>query len=238
MKILGLIAAAALAVAPAAIAQNAPRAFIGFGEVADAPVGFMEMCARAPEACGLKAGEAAALSPRCAFTASLFPALTERQGCPGGDARNFVTAAIEPQPAQRGRETSQADGGTTRKLIKSINLRVNRQVLQRTDIALYGVDEYWRPAGSERGAMGDCEDIALEKRDQLIAAGFRQDQLLLAVVYKQRVGLHTVLLVRTDAGDMLLDSLSDKVRWWHQGGYSWLRVQQPGKPLQWARPIV
>jgi predicted transglutaminase-like cysteine proteinase len=60
---------------------------------------------------------------------------------------------------------------------------VNRSVIQITDQNLYGSGEYWtRPSHNGRMA-GDCEDIAIEKRMQLIEMGVDPSDLTLAVVF-------------------------------------------------------
>lgn len=239
MKKAGLIAVAAMlcgvpGTVSAAAARGSPVAFIHLGEAADAPLGYLQMCDRDPAACGLRAEEVAANRTACDPDAATSFDNMPASPCGRRGGQELATAAIaltistDAAPRRSGRSTS-------RDLLHTVNQRVNRSVLQRSDLAIFGVDEYWRAAGSARGAMGDCEDIALEKRKQLVAAGFAEERLFLAVVYKARVGLHTVLVARTDSGDMLLDSLSAKVRRWHDGGYSWLRIQRPGQPLHWNR---
>lgn len=119
------------------------------------------------------------------------------------------------------------------RLLRQVNARVNARVHQQSDLATYGVPELWRPAGDGPGAVGDCEDIALEKRVELIARDFPPDRLFLAVVYRAGVGLHTVLVARLDTGDVVLDSRVDYIEAWHRAGYSWLSVETPGQPQAW-----
>ena len=121
-------------------------------------------------------------------------------------------------------------------LLKRVNLNVNRVVRQRTDAEIYGASEFWTPSGSNRGARGDCEDIAIEKRLQLVAAGFDPARLAYATVYTRRTGLHTVLIARTDAGDMVLDSWSNRIQPWQRTPYSWVNVQSMRDPLVWRQP--
>lgn len=211
----------------AAAVQGASPTFITFGEGADAPLGYVQMCDRDPAACGLRPEDVAANRNACE-PATGTPSCAQRGEPQLATAAIAANAVADAAPRRSGRSTAHD-------LLQAVNQRVNRGVLQRSDLAVFGVDEYWRAAGSGRGAMGDCEDIALEKRKQLIAAGILEARLFLAVVYKARVGLHTVLVARTDSGDMVLDSLSGKVRHWYDGGYSWLRIQQPGRPLHWNR---
>lgn len=122
-------------------------------------------------------------------------------------------------------------------LLKRINVRVNRIVRQATDLSIYGREEVWHASGAYEGAAGDCEDMALEKQAELIAAGFPKSQLSLAVVYAPAVGLHTVLVARTRDGDQVLDSRSPYLRPWHKSGYTWLSVQAFAETKSWRQPL-
>lgn len=124
-------------------------------------------------------------------------------------------------------------GEAWRKLLRRVNGRVNARVHQQSDLATYGVAELWRPSGDAPGAVGDCEDLALQKRVELIASHFPADRLFLAVVYREGVGLHTVLVARLNEGDVVLDSRVDFIEPWHRAGYSWLSVETPGEPQVW-----
>jgi predicted transglutaminase-like cysteine proteinase len=114
-----------------------------------------------------------------------------------------------------------------------VNSWVNGHVVQRTDIENYHVDELWRRSGIERGATGDCEDIAIEKRYQLVDAGFSPERLSFAVVYQRSTGFHTVLIARTTRGDHVLDSRSGFVTIWNKTPYSWISVQSTQDPMVW-----
>jgi predicted transglutaminase-like cysteine proteinase len=119
------------------------------------------------------------------------------------------------------------------RLLRRVNDRVNARVHQQSDLATYGVPELWRPSGDGPRAAGDCEDLALEKRVELIAADFPPERLFLAVVYRSDVGLHTVLVARLDEGDVVLDSRVGFIEHWSRAGYSWLSVEAPGQPMVW-----
>ncbi|KTF68829.1 transglutaminase-like cysteine peptidase [Sphingomonas sp. HT-1] len=129
-------------------------------------------------------------------------------------------------------------GSDSSKLLASVNRLVNSRVRQRTDLAAFGEGELWRRSGIGRGAVGDCEDLAIEKRLQLIDAGYPADRLFFAVVYRRGLGLHTLLLARTDDGDMVLDSRSPYVRPWHEAGYDWISAQAPGEAGRWQTVVV
>jgi predicted transglutaminase-like cysteine proteinase len=231
----------AICAGPPALANSASPAFIPVGEVADAPAGFIDMCMRDREACGLRNDQDLAQLQHCVTAGGAQPviAAVAQAIC---DAAPLKTAATLVGQRPAGETSDIADSQYAPKSLlfvaERINRGVNHNVIQRTDMQLFGVDEFWRRSGGARGSYGDCEDIALEKRAQLIAAGHAEDRLLLAVVYKRRAGLHTVLVVRTDEGDMVLDNLSSRIRRWDKSGYSWVRVQAPGKPYIWMRPAT
>ncbi|MDB5702015.1 MAG: hypothetical protein JWL66_2214 [Sphingomonadales bacterium] len=123
------------------------------------------------------------------------------------------------------------------KLLKRVNRYVNSRVQQRTDFQIYARDELWVRSGVGPQAMGDCEDIAIEKRYELINAGYPADRLTFAVVYSNASGLHTVLLAKTDDGDVVLDSRSPYIRPWSEVGYSWISVQTAADPMIWRRVV-
>ncbi|WP_066549000.1 MULTISPECIES: transglutaminase-like cysteine peptidase [unclassified Sphingomonas] len=114
------------------------------------------------------------------------------------------------------------------RLVRRINRQVNRRVVAQADVG-----ERWQSALNEGGGIGDCEDFAIDKRNQLLRAGVRADQMFFATAYIPSVGLHAVLVVRTHKGDMVLDNRSDWVRLWSKTGYVWLARQSLNDPLTW-----
>lgn len=120
-------------------------------------------------------------------------------------------------------------------LLRKVNAVVNTYVRQVADIYTAGVAEQWDRPGVGRDAAGDCEDLAIEKRMELIEAGFDPGRLAFAVVYKRNYGMHIVLIARTAKGDMVLDSLSPHVLRWDETKYSWLRIQSMDDPTRWHR---
>ncbi|MEI5687834.1 transglutaminase-like cysteine peptidase [Sphingomonas kyungheensis] len=119
------------------------------------------------------------------------------------------------------------------RLIDTVNRTVNRRVRQQTDVRTYGRGELWTPAGRGRDARGDCEDIALEKRIELIQAGVPPETLFLAVGYARRIGLHVVLVARTGSGDLVLDSRTEGLRPWRDVPYQWIGAQSGQDPSRW-----
>ncbi len=212
-------------VAPANARPGTP-AFVPMGDIADAPAGWVEMCVADPAACGQVQAQPAGAVERTTLS------------------DYFTSAAIVGQPAGTAAETHAgpaAPAGTDLALAETaeqVNRLVNRRTLQRSDLKTYGVDELWRPAGSGPGAIGDCEDIALEKRAELLAAGVSPQRLVLATVYRSGVGLHTVLVLRRDGGDFVLDSRTNRILPWARARYSWLRLQSAERPMEWRRVAI
>lgn len=112
----------------------------------------------------------------------------------------------------------------------AINARVNSSVLPATDEDLYDMAERWAYPTS----AGDCEDYALLKRKQLIAAGWDPSTLLMTVVRQQNGDGHAVLMVRTDRGDLVLDNQDFTVRVWTDSPYHFLKRQSQANPGEWV----
>lgn len=159
---------------------------------------------------------------------------------PGDDAATalaiYQAPAAFPAPARAAApeiESRPVPGISALRTLRDINRSVNQRVIQRTDLQMYGRGEVWRRSGTGKGAQGDCEDLAIEKRLELISRGFPADRLFFAVVYRGDVGLHTVLISRLGDGDYVLDSLTPHIVPWTRAPYSWISAQAPGRPAQW-----
>ncbi len=120
--------------------------------------------------------------------------------------------------------------------LRRVNREINRAIRPETDSALYGVEEYWqRPLiAFGRGARGDCEDYALEKRARLLALGWAPDMLAMAVAVSPQVGLHATLVVQTDRGDFVLDNLHREPRPLADLDYMWISRQTGPNLTDWA----
>jgi predicted transglutaminase-like cysteine proteinase len=120
-----------------------------------------------------------------------------------------------------------------------INNRMNSEIVPVTDEDLYKVNEFWTyPDG-----YGDCEDIALAKRRQLINEGWDASTLLMTVVRERNGAGHAVLLVRTDRGDLVLDNQDGNVRLWSETPYQFVKRQSQLNAGEWVliddtRPVV
>ena len=121
----------------------------------------------------------------------------------------------------------------------TVNATVNQTVVPVTDQELYNVSEFWTyPNG-----YGDCEDIALEKRRDLISAGWPASTLLMAVVRERNGDGHAVLMVRTDRGDLVLDNQEGQVRVWNETPYHYIKRQSQADAGKWVdmiddRPVI
>lgn len=111
------------------------------------------------------------------------------------------------------------------------NNEMNADIVPITDEDLYHVGEYWTyPNG-----YGDCEDIALAKRRQLISEGWDASTLLMTVVREKDGAGHAVLMVRTDRGDLVLDNQDGTVKVWNETPYQFIKRQSQANAGQWVQ---
>jgi predicted transglutaminase-like cysteine proteinase len=115
--------------------------------------------------------------------------------------------------------------------ISRINEEVNRTVAPVSDKEHWGAVDSWDYPSDLKG---DCEDYALLKRRQLIAAGFPREALLLTVVKEPDGDGHSVLTLRTDHGDYVLDNLSDEVMPWTRTPYRFVKRQAQENQNIWV----
>jgi predicted transglutaminase-like cysteine proteinase len=115
--------------------------------------------------------------------------------------------------------------------LQEVNQSVNRAIRPMDDERHYGRKEYWNIPSD---GYGDCEDYALTKRSALIAAGFPQPALRVAIVVTPRSERHAVLTVTTDRGDYVLDNLKDTILSWDQAGYRWIERQDANNAWGWV----
>lgn len=112
----------------------------------------------------------------------------------------------------------------------SVNSYFNTSIVPETDQQLYHVAEFWTyPHG-----FGDCEDIALAKRRQLIEDGWPASTLLMTVAKEGDGEGHAVLMVRTDRGDLILDNQDSTVRDWRDSPYHFLKRQSQANAGEWV----
>ena len=146
-------------------------------------------------------------------------------------ARDQDTCVPSAGTNQKASELS-AEAATA--LLARVNSRVNHRISWQSD----GQEDDWSRPNPAR-PQGDCEDFAIAKRDELIAAGFPAEDLYFAVGYMPRKGLHAVLVARTSKGDMLLDSLNERLVAWNKSPYIWLIRQLAATTPLWSTvPIL
>ncbi|WP_367714630.1 transglutaminase-like cysteine peptidase [Nitratireductor sp. GISD-1A_MAKvit] len=116
------------------------------------------------------------------------------------------------------------------KTIINVNNAVNSTVMPRTDMEMWGIEEYW----SYPQEFGDCEDYVLEKRRRLIQAGVPAGNLLITVVRQPNGDGHAVLTVVTNMGDYILDNLEARVSVWTDTDYTYLKRQAATHSGKWV----
>ena len=113
----------------------------------------------------------------------------------------------------------------------SVNSSVNRRIRSQTDWKTHGKVDVWSLANS----IGDCEDYAIGKRYQLLRKGWPSNALLLTTAWDHLGRAHAVLLVKTSAGDFVLDNLTGQVRPWRSVPYRWAKRQSRSNPRKWVK---
>jgi predicted transglutaminase-like cysteine proteinase len=111
----------------------------------------------------------------------------------------------------------------------AVNAKVNGTIKPETDEELYHRLEWW----TYPTTAGDCEDLVLEKRRELIGKGWPVGALLITVVRQRNGEGHAVLTVLTDRGDIVLDNLQPRVRLWSDTDYAYVKRQSSTNAGQW-----
>lgn len=120
-------------------------------------------------------------------------------------------------------------------LATRVNLDVNREVRSVTDTAQYGRVEHW---ALPDGGAGDCEDYALLKKKRLIESGVDSRRLTMAVVLDRRAGVHSVLMLRLDSGDVVLDNLTNQIHHWARSGLTFVARQNASNKRSWRAALA
>jgi predicted transglutaminase-like cysteine proteinase len=113
-----------------------------------------------------------------------------------------------------------------RRQLEAVQTRVNAAIMWRNDPA-----HLW---DYPKNGYGDCSKFALEKRRELLALGWPGSALLLTTALTERDEAHLVLVVRTSAGDLVLDNRLAGVADWTRFPYHWLAQQSPAAPTLWV----
>ncbi len=115
--------------------------------------------------------------------------------------------------------------------LERVNRFVNERIKPLTDLEHYGVVEKWT---YPEDGYGDCEDYVLLKRRMLMQLGWPRSALLITVVRDKKGEGHSVLTVRTDKGEFILDNQVEEVLPWASTGYRYIKRQAQHDPNLWV----
>lgn len=116
------------------------------------------------------------------------------------------------------------------RLAEDVNRAINRRYAAVSDRRLFGREDHWAELGP-RG--GDCEDFALTKMRDLLAAGVASRDLRVATVLDTDRQPHAVLVVTVGQDELVLDNLTDRILPWNATGYVFLRMQDRDDGRLW-----
>jgi predicted transglutaminase-like cysteine proteinase len=113
-----------------------------------------------------------------------------------------------------------------------VNRRVNAEIEPVSNLDHWGtlLDHWDYPTDGK----GDCKIFALWKRRQLLDLGFPRQALLMTIVRDLDGNGHTVLTVKTDQGDLILDNMVAEIRYWDETGYKFVKRQSQADPNVWV----
>jgi predicted transglutaminase-like cysteine proteinase len=114
--------------------------------------------------------------------------------------------------------------------LSAVNSFVNSHVAERSDLQSTGKMDEWDLPKSQ----GDCEDFAILKKSELVKRGWPASALLLTVARSGGEG-HTVLTVRTNEGDLVLDNMTSAIRDWSRTPYRYFARQSQSDGRTWER---
>ncbi|MBZ9733243.1 transglutaminase-like cysteine peptidase [Mesorhizobium sp. CA18] len=182
-------------------------------------------------ASSLQVGPAAAQSSLFKLTAASSAAVGGSTSVPYGwldfCRRRPKECKVPALPATSVRLTAQNMG-----ILKRVNQKANHSIKPVSNYDHWGtmMDHWDYPTDGK----GDCKIYALYKRKLLLEAGFPRQALLMTVVRDLHNEGHTILTVKTDKGDLVLDNLVDEIRPWNATGYYFLKRQSQQNPNTWV----
>jgi predicted transglutaminase-like cysteine proteinase len=144
-------------------------------------------------------------------------------GIDGGSKPNGLFPAMTPEFWQQ---------------LHRVNTKVNVGVRSVSDIAHYGVEDFWELPFDGGGNAGDCEDYVLQKRKMLISSGIPMAALSIALVKTSWNEPHAVLLMHTAQGDYVMDNLTPLIEPWKAVSYTWIKWQSSENPDIWVRSAM
>ena len=118
------------------------------------------------------------------------------------------------------------------RMLNLVNRHVNRTIVPISNLDHWGtlLDHWDYP----KDGKGDCKIYALWKRKLLMNAGLPRQALLMTIVRDLNGEGHTILTVKTDRGEFILDNLRDDIRGWDETGYHFLKRQSQENPNIWV----
>lgn len=120
---------------------------------------------------------------------------------------------------------------TSMREIRQVNAFVNHAVEAVSDMEHWGVVDRW---DLPMDGKGDCEDYALMKRKILVERGYPRAALLVTVVRDSQNEGHAILTVKTNAGEFILDNLTDEVKPVSRISYRFVKRQSQQDPNVWV----
>lgn len=117
------------------------------------------------------------------------------------------------------------------KTLVEVNHHVNTTIVPKTDMEVWGQEEYW---GYPVNGEGDCDDIVLEKRRLLLESGLPVGDLLITIVRLPNGEGHAILTVTTTLGDFILDNLEPRILLWADTRYEFLKRQSEFNAGRWV----
>jgi len=114
-----------------------------------------------------------------------------------------------------------------RQELLSVNTGINRAIKPLSDRA--NTDTWDVDVNA-----GDCEDYALTKRKHLLALGWSSRALRITIAKTPSGEGHPVLVVKTTAGDLVLDNRTASIREWSRTDLRWIMMQSGQNPKLWV----
>ena len=116
--------------------------------------------------------------------------------------------------------------------LEAVNARANAEIEPVSNLDHWGtlLDHWDYPLDGK----GDCKIYALWKRRLLLDMGFPRQALLMTIVRDLEGNGHTILTVKTDHGDFVLDNMVAEIRPWDATGYAYVKRQSQADPNVWV----
>ena len=118
------------------------------------------------------------------------------------------------------------------RVLEAVNRQANAAIEPVSNLDHWGtmLDHWDYPVDGR----GDCKIYALWKRKLLLDAGFPRQALLMTIVRDLDGNGHTILTVKTDRGDLILDNMVGEIRLWDETGYKFVKRQSQSDPNVWV----